>query len=878
METPLGTVLRVNLQASVDGQNEDGKPVYIGETDAKLQENNGVFLQGGVTNISRQDSTYPDQDFVYTCVNGIIVGFKFGIGGGFQILNGNNLFPAFSLNEFYPNIRDLAINFIRSPSGQPFTVVYDVKMDGPNKYYILAKTELDPISLYVFDYTGFATLLFSTGVNALTTNNIPDLWCISVTNAAPVYVVRRQASNASNTNSTIIAYNGTTSQTKLTNQPTDVVRTISARNNGANLVIVMTARTANNEPTSNLNCLITTFTGSTTRHLGSFMETRRTIFNSGTFADLLITWEPREGVDTNVAAWINIDYTAYTAISGPGGTALSGGYAGPGFSYFRMNTATPGQTRGYLTTPGYEGTGTEKTVIFNPAVNTIPNFSFEGFRDYAFSDNNVVRKYVIQGVLSNAIGDPLYSANPDTGAPNGGKYANRRDELKNCNETIYELKSGIVRYGFFFIDTNRGSFLAYNPEPSFYTYPAGTYTLATGATRFVSIENDLEYINSFDTGEVVLDYVFTPQPGSGLNVAVTTGDVYLNGVYSFTGGNVKRVGSKIDTLYIPLENIPLTKDENIGEISFYRQEDNQTVIRSRDFHGYKLQNVVAGNLQAFQMLGTLYFYDGTWILTAPTQGFDLTGGVQRVLQLTGMRFICSAPDCALFHSNYDNSVFVFDGGRSVKKLFSMEKYTPISIGVFNAEEDSFCLLSGTITNFQTLTAIRKIYIIRSGVLYIRKDIGPYSAIGEGGLVKLYPTIDSTVYAVGNKTTRDFFNIGGGNVYPLELKTPFYSAAPNTWLKVSQIVIVYRPRSGSSPNNFTFVYSYFDAEGVAGSQTVTKSFSSSSGQRRIVFRPTVDSVSSFSFKITAQEKVVIYDILVYYSTQGPIQVSNNYIAP
>jgi len=147
-------------------------------------------------------------------------------------------------------------------------------------------------------------------------------------------------------------------------------------------------------------------------------------------------------------------------------------------------------------------------------------------------------------------------------------------------------------------------------------------------------------------------------------------------------------------LIVPDSRIPVSLGSVIT--SGAANSIGQTAFLTPNYLGYELGNYILGDLTPFQLFSQNYVFDGANIYIAPMTS-------QNVLQTTelspvniaataqGLRFIATSPTVIYFYSDYDKSLFAFDGGRTLQKIKRMNELETVIDGVYNVRDNTLIL-------------------------------------------------------------------------------------------------------------------------------------------------------------------------------------------
>lgn len=239
-----------------------------------------------------------------------------------------------------------------------------------------------------------------------------------------------------------------------------------------------------------------------------------------------------------------------------------------------------------------------------------------------------------------------------------------------------------------------------------------SYTGAAITDRAVAVLKS-QYANSIDTGEklgLLGSFIGYAIPGMNkptfvdrnINYAV---DSFANGVYATSYDSYSTFLpnlSKAGTLYIPDTRLPIamgyTHGDGTVQTEFSTIFTGIAIIGSPDtefgYAGYELGNDITGLFQSFTLFGQRYLFDGfqIWLASFTNVAY---AGKQFLCPATGMTLIATSPTAVYFLSAFDNSIYTFDGGRTLTKLVRMNDVPVISQGVFNVRDNTLLLETTT---------------------------------------------------------------------------------------------------------------------------------------------------------------------------------------
>lgn len=261
----------------------------------------------------------------------------------------------------------------------------------------------------------------------------------------------------------------------------------------------------------------------------------------------------------------------------------------------------------------------------------------------------------------------------------------------------------------------------YHGQMSFYytgTQAAISYRVAA---QMVSV-----FSNSIDAGDKVIDCdlaVSTPSsvidPIGVRLVGNTTYaiDVYASATsaplgipyYSFS---IKESGTelvdpvKLGTPYQQTLVLPVPMGYRYKEFSVYARSStifynttNPISIgnigqgTSVGYDGYTLGNDIPGTYVPFYLFGNRYIQDLTYIYLVQFNN-EIYQGKDRIASSIGMKYVGSSPTLVYFLSDFDNSIYTFDGNRSLEKRKRFSQADRIINGLYSTKDNTM-VLNGT---------------------------------------------------------------------------------------------------------------------------------------------------------------------------------------
>ena len=325
------------------------------------------------------------------------------------------------------------------------------------------------------------------------------------------------------------------------------------------------------------------------------------------------------------------------------------------------------------------------------------------------------------------------------------------------------------------------------------------------------------YANSVDAGDRLITQTFataTDQvPGIELpsfvdravpqyGVNIYSADLYTTTYQSY---NVTYMNSfQSGVLYVSDTRVPLA----IGYIFYFHvmQTEIETIFIGvgaagsanidYDYLCYEIGNDTPGQYQSFYLYGQTYLFDGNNIWIALFSGSLFIGkGNTPIAPATGAQLIASSPTEILFLSAFDNSLYSFNGGRSITKVERMNQEDTIINGVFSVKDDSL-LLNCTNTFLW----------VRDGVISSNTKKANQTGIAA------FDTTNGIVIVNNSMSWRyTFFALAGSTVVPLVWQSGYFGITENK-LGIFSAFIATIYRADKVATSLMFTLDGFDTDG------------------------------------------------------------------
>lgn len=582
----------------------------------------------------------------------------------------------------------------------------------------------------------------------------------------------------------------------------------------------------------------------------------------------------------NTIAYSIVNTNTLTESTAALGAAVTGGYSIPGAVALTAAAAPNAFWGGVGTAYGQQVTGRN----YYPLVDTVLDTS----KVYDFVNYALGEKFshfsIHQAGLVSEIGEAGLNFGPQQSRERTTWNTPQVYTLKRFDGSfvlfygkdnyarVNEVAPGIVKVGPIFVDTIKEKADAIDEG---YNGNAAGYGVTSSR---MNIKGETDYFGTVDSGESIvfsdetIQFLWTAYFVSDELVNYLPFDIYRDGEYAGQITPIKLPASnnetytvnsaKLDTVYVENARLPIAGPTPVDLFSVDLPQG--TALRSENYNGYDLQNILAGEYTLFMLFGQVYAFDGNYIWLVPTSAGLVAGTLQRVAPAQGLRYLTSAPEAAYFISNFDNGLFVFNGGRSLVKQARMNQKATVENAIYNVEENALHMIT------------------EDSLLIMRDNIATENARPFTGDVQLYSTVNGIVYGQDAEWKSlqyrgDVFTAGATAVVPLDFQTAFTGPMDNQWFKSLQYIIYLQRPAGPGALTLDFTFHWIDADGsgteIKELELAAPDFDSE-GYTRIRYMPTKDAIVGGSLEIECAERIVILDIVQYYTDMGNALVPDN----
>ncbi len=382
---------------------------------------------------------------------------------------------------------------------------------------------------------------------------------------------------------------------------------------------------------------------------------------------------------------------------------------------------------------------------------------------------------------------------------------------------------------------------------------------APGAQALHAMRYDGQFSSSIDPGERALSAAATVAPVNCRVVPAASSGVktwavqhYVAGVYSrsWLSAGVAMTGESFvdnrykDTVYVGSATVPI-----LAGVTYYDRGaagGDRTYVRERGKDEYKIGNKLPVAYSLFDLYGNAYAYrEGTiFLMSIASSGY--LSGLEPVAVGQSLQLIAVAPTQAYFLSAWDNSMYSFDGARTLAKGARLTALPAVIKGAWSVTENS--LILDTASSF---------IFVRDGVV---SSVAKNADQSAG--VALW-VADDGVHIVGTAARYKYNYNPVGTVQPLAWRSAFYGLDATKQAYLSQAVFtVYSPTKAALV--LKLVAEAFDMDGYYYQDeeiTVNPGDYSSSGYFRARIQPGAMRGLGCAVGLECSSKIVLLDVAV-----------------
>lgn len=402
-----------------------------------------------------------------------------------------------------------------------------------------------------------------------------------------------------------------------------------------------------------------------------------------------------------------------------------------------------------------------------------------------------------------------------------------------------------------------------------------------------------DYSNSIDTGAK-----FAQTSGSSTSIYEFPGvelptfidryvkyqiDVYLADVYTFSiSGYSYTVYNPFtdydltSSLYVADTRLPIAMGSTFGDKVAW--SDVSTFFLGvgvagvpdidYDYAGYELGNDISGTFESLYLYGQRYIFDGLNVYLTSFSG-SLYQTKYFVCPATGLQFIAVSPNLAYFLSTFDNSIYTFDGGRSVQKSKRMNDLRnssggieTIINGVYNVRDDALLLQT-----FNTFVWVRDGIVTQNNKKATQTSLTLYDT--AQGIQIANNTLKWTYDFATRGTTTTTGGTAVTTVAPFTWQSAYHSLKGNELSIAHNWVVTFYHPEGLSPVPITLRCHAFDQDTYTlqrADLTINPSDWDGLGFYRARIQPKNRRALASSLQIDTTQNIIITDVSVEYADE------------
>jgi hypothetical protein len=311
----------------------------------------------------------------------------------------------------------------------------------------------------------------------------------------------------------------------------------------------------------------------------------------------------------------------------------------------------------------------------------------------------------------------------------------------------------------------------------------------------------------------------------------------------------------------------------------YLSSGYQGTTITTEWDGYILGNAISFNAVSFSLFNQPYLFDGKSIFKINLNGVNLSVPLTVLCRADGLTFMTTSQTFAFFFDSFDNSVWVFDGGYSLKKIKRLDGFGAIQNGNYSPYD------SGLLVN-----TANTLVMYRDGLwTSIPKSAGmiPDSFAGES-YMRLYDTVNGTIFgnsfnwwqyqyyapaAVGTSTTLGI--VKNSTIVPLNYQTGYIGPDSNIRMVLSGITFAVYNEFKTATYLQVTIYGYDQDKAYTSS---TKTFSIqpadyvNGGIFRAMIQPVQDRLLAASIKFACNTAIRLYDLQYHWTEEAQANIS------
>jgi hypothetical protein len=438
---------------------------------------------------------------------------------------------------------------------------------------------------------------------------------------------------------------------------------------------------------------------------------------------------------------------------------------------------------------------------------------------------------------------------------------------KTINDRIQRINSNLYKVNTLsplnIIDEIKGSLELGSPDFNGRMFFNSIATPAATSTKAVSTITG-KYCNSIDFGDKLVQIPAISRSNVeifGYRIPSTNRiltdyfvDTYFDDVYSFSTYNDGSEFTQTDPanpLYIPSGTLPVPLGvvyQNGVVIS-----NKLTIFLGENMDAYAVGNDTVGVYQPFSLFGQPYLFDGIDIYIATLNNGAFVKA-DKLVNASGMSYIGVSPQEAYFRSTFDNSLYSFNGGRTLQKVKRFTNEEIIINGEWSTKDNALLL-----NTENTFMWVRDSIVSRN-----------YKKPGQLGALKFFSTNDGLIIMNDSQTAVNswkytYYPDGATSIVPLLVQTAYFGQNGNQKSILQSFIVTIYSKAMEQQDVTLTVRSFSQ---VATDEQVEKipvkqTDYTDQGYARLRIQPRMQTQLGTSLSIASDKKVQLVQIDVLY---------------
>ncbi len=160
----------------------------------------------------------------------------------------------------------------------------------------------------------------------------------------------------------------------------------------------------------------------------------------------------------------------------------------------------------------------------------------------------------------------------------------------------------------------------------------------------------------------------------------------------------------------------------------------QGVVLTSEWDGYILGNQLQTNSVSFALFNQPYLFDGKNIYRLAITNGGVSVPLTVLCRADGLVYMTTSPQMAFFYDSFDNSVWAFDGGYTLKKIKRLDGFGAIQNGNYSVYESAL-----------TINTARDMVLLRDGFWSSVPKSTSMVPDGTEATMRMYDTVNGTQF-------------------------------------------------------------------------------------------------------------------------------------